>query len=169
MNYKTATTEKVKTCKKCGITKSVQTEFLSGYGSCKECMYEKQRDYAKRSANKGVPQKRESEKIVKREYELLEIYEMPPYLAYVEAVRNVFTPDEWLTLKQIHERIGELFVRREWTLDALTKLSDQIEPRGVQPTRYRLKETAAMICRRVGHMVENNNPKCPRCGKGEKK
>jgi hypothetical protein len=65
------------------------------------------------------------------------LFETQAFKDYKTLIISVFRPDEWLTIGQMHKRLGKKNVIRKWTLDALEQIG--YESRLVKPTRYRIK------------------------------
>lgn len=116
MNYAKTTIE-IKTCKKCETPKPL-IEFESGRNTCRKCRGG--RSEAERASNAGIRHKRKEEKVTKRDYEPRELSQIPEFKVYAELILSAFKSNEWLTVAEIHRRIGEKNVIRQWTYDAIT-------------------------------------------------
>lgn len=115
MNYAKTITAKVKECSKCQITKTLR-EFETGRNVCFVC-----RGRTGTGKNLGVLHRRKEEIVVKREYEPRELSDIKEFRDYADLLVSVFRPGEWLTIAEIHRRIGESSVIRRWTYDAIRR------------------------------------------------
>lgn len=83
------------------------------------------------TTRKGVPISRKTEMEVDF---YIHLWERREFKEYVEVLASVFRPGEFLTIREIHKRLGRR-VLPHWTFDAIEY--GEFEAKGVLPTRFR--------------------------------